>query len=107
MVDVNNIGVNLKDQFADIDSKIVIRLIKEPRSVTSYISGLEKFMNEEKIKELIKTLKTQLGTRSVTKEVTENRKTHKIYGFGGDKRSEIKEYLMKSGIEDEKIDVKM
>lgn len=106
MVDVNNVG-NTIDQFMDIDSKITIRLTKEKKSVTSYISGLEKFMNAEEIENLRSLLKTKLGTRSVERELQENKKTYKVYGFGGDHRHKIKEYLMKAGIDDEKIDVKM
>lgn len=106
MVDVNNVG-NTIDQFMDIDSKITIRLTKEKKSVTSYISGLEKFMNEEEIENLRSLLKTKLGTRSVERELQENKKTYKVYGFGGDHRNKIKEYLMKAGIDDEKIDIKM
>jgi translation initiation factor 1 (eIF-1/SUI1) len=98
---------NTPDQFADIDSKITIRLTKEKRSITSYISGLEKFMTEEEITNLRNTLKTKLGTRSVERELQENKKTYKIFGFGGDHRQKIKEYLMKAGIDDDKIDIKM
>jgi translation initiation factor 1 (eIF-1/SUI1) len=106
MVDVNNIG-NVTDQFKDIDSKITIRLTKEKRSMTSYIMGLEKFMDDEGITKLQTQLKKDLGTRSVQREIQENKKTYKIYGFGGDHRQKIKERLMMSGIDDDKIDVKM
>lgn len=106
MVDVNNVG-NTIDQFMDIDSKITIRLTKEKKSITSYISGLEKFMNDEQIKEFRSLLQVKLGTRSVERELQENKKPYKVYGFGGDHRNKIKDYLMKSGIDDEKIDVKM
>lgn len=101
-----NIG-NISDQIVDPDSKITIRLTKEKKSITSYISGLEKFMTEEEITNLRNTLKTKLGTRSVERELQENKKTYKIFGFGGDHRQKIKEYLMKAGIEDDKIDIKM
>lgn len=97
----------MEDQFTSIDSKIIIRLIKEKKSITSYVSGLEKFMNEEEILNFRNVLKTKLGTRSVEREIQENKKTSKIYGFGGDHREKIKEYLIKTGIEDVKIDVKM
>lgn len=106
MVDVNNVGKSM-DQLVDIDSKITIRLVKEKKSMTSYIYGLDKFMNVEKIKDFRIKLQAKLGTRSVERELQENKKTYKVYGFGGDHRHKIKDYLMDAEIDDEKIDIKM
>jgi len=106
MVDINNIN-NTVDKFEDIDSKITIRLTKEKRSITSYISGLNKFMNDDEITNFLNIMKKKLGTRAVEREIQENKKSFKIYGFGGDHRENIKEHLIKSGIDEDKINVKM
>lgn len=105
MVDINNIG-NTLDQFRDIDSKITLRLIKEKKTSRTYIEGLEKFMSLEEIAKLISKMKKQLGTGSVEKEIQENKKTIKIYGFGGDHRETIKEELINLAIAEDKIDIK-
>lgn len=105
MVDVNNIG-NTLDQFKDVDRKITIRLIKEKRSMRSYIEGLEDFMTEEQIEIFRNQLKKKLGTGSTEKELQENKRKYKIYGFNGDHRETLKLFLMEKGIDEEKISVK-
>lgn len=108
MIEENNIVCDEK-QIAEIDSKITIRLKKEQkRSSTTYIFGLDKFMTSENIKILTSHLKKMLGTQHIEREEQENKKKYKIYGFSGDHRERIKQYLIEKNIaDDEKIVVKM
>jgi translation initiation factor 1 (eIF-1/SUI1) len=105
MVDVNNIGGTF-NQFEELDKKITIKLLKEKRTSRTYIEGLDKFFDTTAVEKICSNLKKQLGTGFVERDIQENHKTIKIFGFNGDHRSRIKKVLEDAGIDDEKINVK-
>jgi translation initiation factor 1 (eIF-1/SUI1) len=75
-----------------IDSKIILRFVKEKRTNRTYIMGLHDFMTDEKLITLVNDLKKKLGT-SVLERKTEDGK--KYYGFQGNHINTIKNILIK------------
>jgi hypothetical protein len=90
---------NTEDIFRQIDKRITIRFMKEKRTTRTYIEGLEDFLSEETINELIKRIK-KLGTSYLkrTEEDEEDDKKTKTkktstpaiaHGFNGDHKTKI------------------
>ena len=90
---------NTEDIFKQIDKRITIRFMKEKRTTRTYIEGLEDFLSEETIGELIKKIK-KLGTSYLkrTEEEPEDDKKIKTkkasasaiaHGFNGDHKLKI------------------
>ena len=90
--------------FRQIDKRITIRFLKEKRTTRTYIEGLEDFISEDQINELIKKIK-KLGTSYLkrTDEDTEDDKKTKTkksstsyiaHGFNGDHKTKIIKFLM-------------
>ena len=46
----------------EIDKRIKLRFMKEKRTSRTYIEGIEKFFDEEKIKEIMQQIKKKLST---------------------------------------------
>ena len=78
----------------DIDKRIVLKFMKEGKTSRTYIIGLDKFMTEETLKDLIKSLPKTLGTSSIKKE----HENSYIYGFSGDHVNTIYDILIKKKI---------
>ncbi len=93
-----------EDIFKQIDKRVTIRFLKEKRTTRTYIEGLEDFLTEEQINDLIKKIK-KLGTSYLkrTDEETEDDKKTKTkksttpaiaHGFNGDHKTKIIKILM-------------
>jgi IS5 family transposase len=90
---------NTEDIFKQIDKRITIRFMKEKRTTRTYIEGLEDFLSEETIGELIKKIK-KLGTSYLKRTEEESEDDKKIktkktstpaiaHGFNGDHKLKI------------------
>jgi translation initiation factor 1 (eIF-1/SUI1) len=90
---------NTEDIFKQIDKRVTIRFLKEKRTTRTYIEGLEDFLSEEQINELIKKIK-KLGTSYLkrTDEDSDEEKKNKTkksatpviaHGFNGDHKTKI------------------
>ena len=88
---------------ADIDSKIVLKFVKEGRRSKTYISGLELFLQKKADREkLCQDLRKVLGAGS---NIVTDENDKEKYGFQGDHIERIKKFLMtKHNIPREKIE---
>jgi hypothetical protein len=95
----------------EIDKRIKLRFIKEKRTSRTYIEGIEKFFDEEKIKEIMQQIKKKLSTSyfkrigddteedSKSKKNTIQKVTKDIYiahGFSGDHKERIRNILIET-----------
>lgn len=103
----------------EIDKRIKLRFMKEKRTSRTYIEGIEKFFDEEKIKEIMQQIKKKLSTsyfKRTEDEVDEDSKSKKnnlqkttkasdiAHGFSGDHKERIKSILVDTyKIPEEKI----
>ena len=85
-----------------IDRRIKLRFMKEKRASRTYIEGLEKFFDEEKIKIMTKVIQKKLSTGYTTKSDENNIVLG--HGYNGDHKERIKKYLVEDyNIPDDKI----
>ena len=75
-----------------IDRRIKLRFMKEKRASRTYIEGLEKFFDEEKIKIMTKVIQKKLSTGYTTKSDENNIVLG--HGYNGDHKERIKKYLV-------------
>lgn len=88
-------SVTDKTLMQEIDKKITLKHFKEKKTSRTYILGLDAFMADEKDRDkMCKALKKKLGTGSIKV----NNEGVTAYGFQGDHRERIKEYLVKNNI---------
>jgi hypothetical protein len=102
----------------EIDKRIKLRFIKEKRTSRTYIEGIEKFFDEEKIKEIMQQIKKKLSTsyfKRTDEELEEDSKSKKnttqktkggdiAHGFSGDHKERIRTILVDTyKIPEEKI----
>jgi translation initiation factor 1 (eIF-1/SUI1) len=95
----------------EIDKRIKLRFMKEKRTSRTYIEGIEKFFDEDKIKEMMQQIKKKLSTSYFkrvgddTEEDTKSKKnnTQKVtkdiyiaHGFSGDHKERIKSLLIET-----------
>lgn len=89
---------NVVDISKEIDKKVTIKFLKEKKTSRTYIQGIDGFLQQEKIDEMVKDLKKKLGTGLF--------KNENGYGFQGDHRDNIKKYLLSNTtIPDAKIKI--
>jgi translation initiation factor 1 (eIF-1/SUI1) len=92
-----------EDIFRQIDKRITIRFLKEKRTTRTYIEGLEDFISEEQINDLIKKIK-KLGTsylKRTDEDIEDDKKTktkksstpYIAHGFNGDHKTKIIKFL--------------
>jgi hypothetical protein len=90
---------NTEDIFKQIDKRVTLRFMKEKRTSRTYIEGLEDFLSEETINEIIKKIK-KLGTsyfKRTDEDVEDDLKTKTkksstpaiAHGFSGDHKIKI------------------
>jgi translation initiation factor 1 (eIF-1/SUI1) len=88
---------NQEDLLNLIDRRIKLRFIKEKKASRTYIEGLDKFFEIDKIKTMVKTIQKKLSTGyNSNSDEDGNIISH---GFNGDHKERIKKFL----VEDYKI----
>ena len=95
----------------EIDKRIKLRFMKEKRTSRTYIEGIEKFFDEEKIKEIMQQIKKKLSTSYFkrigddSEEESKNKKTivqkvtkdiYIAHGFSGDHKERIRTLLIET-----------
>jgi len=112
-------SIQLKNNaYANLDRKITIQYLKEPKTTVTYVSGLCDFIDDVELELFIKKLKKALGTNckcdyeSAEKEVINGDKKEIVKykkivrcGFNGDNRDRIFKMLQERGISREKIKI--
>ena len=85
---------NTEDIFKQIDKRVTLRFMKEKKTSRTYIEGLEDFLSEDQINEIIKKIK-KFGTSYLkrTDEDGEDKTSKKpvaiAHGFNGDHKTKI------------------
>ena len=86
----------------ELDKKVTIKFLKEKKTNRTYITGLEGFLIDSIIENITTDLKRRLGTGMLKKNI----EGIWMYGFQGDHRMAIKEYLVsKTNITEDKIKI--
>lgn len=76
----------------NFNNKIDVRYLKDKKSKRTFISGLQYFLSDDEIKNLVLVLKKKLGA-GVSERESENGIE---YGFQGDHLRKIKEMIMEN-----------
>lgn len=76
------------------EKKIEYKLIKEKRATRTYVLNLDHFITDKtKLETTIKNLKKSMGTACVKRDSKETDGTGDWYGFNGDLKARITQYL--------------
>lgn len=87
---------NTEDIFKQIDKRVTLRFMKEKKTSRTYIEGLEDFLSEEQINDIIKKIKkfgTSYFKRTDEDDEDKDKKSKKspaiAHGFSGDHKTKI------------------
>ena len=100
MVDVDQI-INTGNT-AFVDKYVTLQFFKEKKTSRTYIIGLDGFMTPDEVKNFVIGAKKKLGTAILEKQ---DETFGTMYGFNGDHRSRIQEFLTAAKIPEEKIKI--
>ncbi len=75
-----------------IDRRVKLRFMKDKKASRTYIEGLEKFFDDEKIKTLTKVIQKKLSTGYTVK--TDENNIVVGHGYNGDHKERIKKFLV-------------
>ena len=83
--------ISSADVLSQIDKKLILKFHKDGKHSKTYVCGLDKYFDDVKQNEFIKTFKKKLGT-SCSKNIIDG---SNIYSFGGDHVNTMYEYFSK------------